>query len=382
MNESTSADAAASVLASTIRPVQVGRVPKPKLGPSRYDLDRADLDSLLMGEPRYRVDQLWSGLYEHGSEPDEITNLPKALRQRLASASELRAALRLATEQRADHDTTVKWLWSLEDGAQVETVLMHYPDRSTVCVSTQAGCAMACSFCATGQAGFERHLSVGEIVEQVVRARRRSAESGRRLSNVVFMGMGEPLANPEALWPAVHRLHGELGLSARHLTVSTVGIVPGIRRLSEGRDGADLPVNLAVSLHAANNTLRDELVPINRTYPLEVLADACREYVEASGRRLSFEWAMIDGVNDRVQDAVELAEYAYELRAHVNLIPLNPTPGYAVRGSSAARITAMRDALVYRGVNVTVRRNRGTSIDAACGQLAFRAALETEPVQA
>ena len=260
---------------------------------------------------------------------------------------------------------TVKWLWSLADGRQVESVLMHYPARSTVCISSQAGCAMACGFCATGQAGFDRHLTTGEIVEQVVRARRAAAETGRRLSNVVFMGMGEPMANYDAVWGSVERLHDDLGLSARHLTISTVGIIPGIRRLATEA----LPVNLAVSLHAANDDLRDELVPINRRYPLDDLAAACEQYLAAKGRRLSFEWALIDGVNDRPSDAAELSRYARALGAHVNLIPLNPTPGYAVLGTPAARVREFRDRLVALGVNATVRRNRGNSIDAACGQL-------------
>ena len=208
---------------------------------------------------------------------------------------------------------------------------MHYPDRTTVCVSSQAGCAMGCGFCATGQAGFQRQLSTGEIVEQVVRAARRSRDGGRRLGNVVFMGMGEPLANLDNVWPAVERLHADVGLSARHLTISTVGMVPGIRRLA----ASDLPVNLAVSLHAANDELRDELVPINRRYPLSVLMAACADHLRAKGRRLSFEWALIDGTNDRERDARELAELCrgLPLPAHVNLIPLNPTPGYPTQGT-------------------------------------------------
>jgi 23S rRNA (adenine2503-C2)-methyltransferase len=273
----------------------------------------------------------------------------------------------------ADEGETTKWLWSLSDEARVETVLMRYHDRVTVCVSTQAGCAMACQFCATGQAGFQRHLTAGEIVEQVAVAVR--AARPRRLSNVVFMGMGEPLANYDRIWAAVQRLHGEMGLSARHLTLSTVGLVPGIRRLA----GETLPVNLAVSLHAANDELRDELVPINRRYPLAALADACAEYVAASGRRLSIEWALIHGVNDRSQDADELAAFARPLAAHVNLIPLNPTPGYAVVGSSPARVRAFRDELTVRGVNATIRVTRGADIDAACGQLA--ASAPRQPVQ-
>ena len=233
---------------------------------------------------------------------------------------------------------------------------------------------MACSFCATGQAGFERHMTVGEIVEQVVIAAR--VAKPRRLSNVVFMGMGEPLANYDATWGAVERIHGALGLSARHITVSTVGLVPGIERIT----GESLPVNLAVSLHAANDELRDELVPINRRYPIARLLEACATYVDVTHRRLSFEWALIDGVNDREQDAVELAEAARAVRAHVNLIPLNPTPGYAVRGTPPARVREFRDRLEQLGVNATVRRNRGTEIDAACGQL--RANHEATPVRA
>src|SRR5207302_4644406 len=203
-----------------------------------------------------------------------------------------------------DGGTTVKLLLALADGHAIETVLMHYPGRTTVCVSTQAGCAMACGFCATGQAGFDRQLTTGEIVEQIVWARRLSAP--RRVSNVVFMGMGEPLANYDAVWAAVERLHGAMGVSARHLTLSTVGIVPGIRRLA----GERLPVNLAVSLHAANDGLRDRLVPVNRRYPLAVLTAACREYTEMTVRRLSFEWAMIAGANDRPSDATDLASIA------------------------------------------------------------------------
>src|SRR5438067_6291787 len=189
-----------------------------------------------------------------------MTDLPRALRARLSDA--LVPALSLELESRSEGGDTVKWLWRLPDGTRIETVLMHYPARTTVCVSTQAGCAMACGFCATGQAGFDRQLTTGEILEQIVWARRRSAS--RRVSNVVFMGMGEPLANYDAVWSAVERLHGAMGVSARHLTLSTVGTVPGIRRLA----GERLPVNLAVSLHAANDRLRERLVPVNRRYPL------------------------------------------------------------------------------------------------------------------
>jgi 23S rRNA (adenine2503-C2)-methyltransferase len=232
---------------------------------------------------------------------------------------------------------------------------------------------MACGFCATGQAGFERNLTTGEIVEQVIRGMRRAAP--KRVSNVVFMGMGEPMANYDRTWAAVERLHGDVGISARHLTVSTVGVVPGIRRLATEA----LPVNLAVSLHAANDDLRNELVPLNRRYPLAALTDACGEYLSAKNRRLSFEWALIAGTNDRLQDARELATIARPLAAHVNLIPLNPTPGYLTRGSAPADVMRFRDQLRTLGVNATVRQNRGTDIDAACGQL--RATIVNAPTR-
>jgi 23S rRNA (adenine2503-C2)-methyltransferase len=330
--------------------------------PAPYEVTRDELGALLQGEPAYRVRQVWDGLHVRVRRPEELTELPGPLRAALAGA--LPAALREVSRQSADRGETTKWLWALADGATVESVLMRYPDRVTVCVSTQAGCAMACQFCATGQSGFQRHLTQGEIVEQVAVAMR--AAEPRRVTNVVFMGMGEPLANYDRVWGAIVRLHGDMGLSARHLTLSTVGVVPGIRRLA----AEPLPVNLAVSLHAANDTLRDELVPINRRYPLAVLAGACAEYVSARGRRLSVEWAMIDGVNDRGRDASELAAFARPLGAHVNLIPLNPTPGYPVVGSSGPHVRRFRDQLGALGVNATIRVTRGAAIDAACGQLA------------
>jgi 23S rRNA (adenine2503-C2)-methyltransferase len=334
--------------------------------PSRFDLTPAALEALLEGEPGYRAGQVWRALHQ-GREPAEMTDIPLALRERLGATVALAPGLALARESVSDGGATTKWSWRLADAAVVETVLMRYPDRATVCVSSQAGCAMACSFCATGQAGFTRHLTTGEIVEQVVRAGR---AAGARPDNVLFMGMGEPLANYGPVWEAVERLHADLGFSARHITISTVGLVPGIRRLAAER----LPVNLAVSVHAANDTLRNRLVPLNRRYPLAQLADACRAYLAAKGRRLSFEWALIDGVNDRPSDAVELANLARPLRAHVNLIPLNPTPGFATPGTPPAGVRAFRERLRAAGVNATIRQNRGTAIDAACGQLAARSA--------
>jgi 23S rRNA (adenine2503-C2)-methyltransferase len=332
--------------------------------PAAYEMSREELAALLADEPRYRTDQVWRGLWEKGVRPAAMTDLPVALRDRLEKS--IVPALQEVRRSVSEDGQTIKWLWELGDGRRVETVLMVYPDRATVCVSSQAGCAMRCSFCATGQGGFDRHLSVGEIVEQVVLARREAYP--RRLGNVVFMGMGEPLANYDNTWSAVERIHSELGISARHITLSTVGVVPGILRLATEA----LPVNLAVSLHAARDELRDKLVPLNRRYPLSVLMGACADYLAAKARRLSFEWALIEGVNDSPRDAAELAELALPLGAHVNVIPLNPTSGYAGQGARSAGVAAFRHWLNDLGVNATVRANRGTDIDAACGQLVAR----------
>ncbi|HEY5172615.1 MAG TPA: 23S rRNA (adenine(2503)-C(2))-methyltransferase RlmN [Acidimicrobiia bacterium] len=334
---------------------------------TRYAARHSELDALIatLGEPDYRARQLYEGLYGQRRPLEALTNIPKALLGLLAA--ELPLAFTIDTLQLADDDTTAKWLWRAVDGAQVETVLMRYSARATVCVSAQAGCAMGCTFCATGQAGFERQLSAGEIVEQVLRAQHASPQ---RVSNVVFMGMGEPLANVDAVLDACTRLHDDVGLSARHLTVSTVGVVPGIERLTE----FELPVTLAVSLHAPDDVLREQLVPLNRRYPLAAVLDAARAYAERKGRRVSFEYACISGVNDLPHHAAALAGRLTGFRggAHVNLIPLNDTAGYPGRPSDAGRIAAFADGLRTAGVQATVRRNRGTTIDAACGQLRAR----------
>ena len=349
---------------------------------TRYGAGFDEIAALMAswGEPAYRARQVWDGLYLRRRPLDDLTDVGRPLRARLAEALPLALAPRHTSA--ADGGETLKWLWAAGDGASVETVLMRYPARATVCVSSQAGCAMGCTFCATGQAGFERHLTTGEIVEQVVRAQHDPApgmgvspdigggsRSGTR-GNVVFMGMGEPLANYDATWAAVVRLHDDLGISARHITVSTVGVVPGMRRLAEER----LPVTLAVSLHAPDDELRDELVPLNRRYPLAEVLAAARHYLAASGRRLSFEYAMIGGVNDAPAQADALARRlrGFAPVAHVNLIPLNPTPGFGAPASPLRRVHAFAERLRAGGVAATVRRNRGTEIDAACGQLRTR----------
>jgi 23S rRNA (adenine2503-C2)-methyltransferase len=336
---------------------------------TRYAPTRAELDELLAawGEPRYRAQQVWDALYDARVPVGDATSLPRALRERLAN--ELPHALTVVAEQTAADGMTSKWLFTGHDGAQVETVLMRYPDRATVCVSSQAGCAMGCTFCATGQEGFERHLTAGEIVEQVLRAQHASPQ---RVGNVVFMGMGEPLANYEPVWHAVERLHHDAGISARRITVSTVGVVPGIRRLAT----EDLPITLAVSLHAPTDDERSALVPLNRRYPIVEVLDAAAEFAGANGRRVTFEYACIAGVNDSPAQAEALGRLLGAFPgaggAHVNLIPLNPTSEFGGHAPASTRLAAFAARLRAHEVTATVRRNRGTDIDAACGQLRAR----------
>jgi 23S rRNA (adenine2503-C2)-methyltransferase len=270
---------------------------------------------------------------------------------------------------------TTKWLWEAAGGAQVEAVLMRSRTRATVCVSSQAGCAMGCTFCATGQAGFQRNLDAGEIVEQVMRAQHASPQ---RVSNVVFMGMGEPLANYENVWRSIETLHRDLGLSARRITVSTVGVVPGMLRLAR----ESLPVTLAVSLHAADDVSREKLVPLNVRYPIADVLDAAAEVAGAHGRRVTFEYACIAGVNDGVRQADALGRLLGRWQgvggAHVNLIPLNPTEGFSGRTSPRDRLRTFAARLDAAGVRATIRRNRGVDIDAACGQLRARRMIPTQ----
>lgn len=326
-----------------------------------------------MGEAPFRAEQAARDYFAHG-DAASLGGLPAGLRARL------RAALlpRLLTPARSvgcDGGATRKTVWRLHDGALVESVLMRYPDRVTVCVSSQAGCAMGCPFCATGQAGLQRNLSTAEIVAQVVEgaasaARGELAGGPARLDHVVFMGMGEPLANAERVIAACRRLcepapHGA-GLSQRNLTVSTVGVVPGIERLAQ----AGLKVTLALSLHAAEDDLRDRLVPVNQRWPVrEVLAAALR-YAERTGRRLSVEYALIDGVNDGPAQAEALAGLLTGRGVHVNLIPLNPTAGTSWRASLPASQRGFVRRLRAAGVTTTVRDTRGREIAGACGQLA------------
>ncbi len=325
-----------------------------------YDLDEQGLEALLAswGQPRFRAGQVRKWLYDQrvGSF-DEMTNLPKALRERLAAEATL-GTLKVAAEQQS-RDGTVKRLYQLADGKRVESVLMPYDDgRRTACISTQAGCAMACAFCATGQMGFSRHLTPGEIVEQALKF--------GRPTNVVLMGMGEPFHNYDASLTAIRRLMSDLGIGARHITVSTVGLVPQIRRFAE----EGLQVRLAVSLHAATDDERGAIMPVNKRWPLEELMAACRDYARISGRRITFEWALIAGVNDDVATAHRLGRLISGMPAHVNLIPLNPTRGYQGQPTAAPAADRFVAALAEHGIPATVRVRRGIDIDAGCGQLA------------
>lgn len=332
-----------------------------------YDLDRPALEALLTGwgQPRYRAEQLWHWLYERRvARFDEMTTLPRPLRERLAEESTL-GTLELATEQQSA-DGTVKRLYRLSDGQLIESVLMSYADgRRTACISSQAGCAMGCVFCATGQMGFARHLSATEIYEQAHRYASDLAARGERLSNVVLMGMGEPLHNYDAVLTALRRLNTDLGIGARHITVSTVGLAPAIRRFAD----ESLQFTLAVSLHAATDETRSALMPVNRRYPLDELLAACRYYVERTRRRLTFEWALIAGRNDRPEDADRLGRLLSGLLCHVNLIPLNPTRGYDGQPTASPDADAFIAALARHGIPATVRVRRGIDIDAGCGQL-------------
>lgn len=331
-----------------------------------FDLEEAQLAEVLASEPHYRTKQVWRGVYEGLVQPGELTTLPKSLRSRISEDPRLALDLTRVDRITADQHRTIKDLWQLSDGRQVESVLMAYSDRVTLCVSSQAGCAMGCVFCATGQAGFFRQLTRGEILEQVFHAAALSKRHlGKRLSNLVFMGMGEPMANYENVMAAIRAIVRDFGISARHVTLSTVGIIPGIRRLAE----EDLPISLAVSIHAANDEKRTRLVPMNARYPLGDLMDALHHYRSKSNRRISFEWAMMAGINDGSDDAAELADLARQVGAHVNLIPLNPTPAWDYPGSAPEVVRDFRDRLGELGVNATIRANRGNQIAAACGQL-------------
>ena len=337
-------------------------------------LTRAELDAFIvgLGEKPFRARQLMKWLYKrHVANFDEMTDLAKSFRERLNEVAEVRVPEIRHVQVSADG--TRKWLLAMDGTQGIETVYIPEPDRGTLCISSQVGCAMDCQFCSTGQQGFNRNLTVAEIVGQVWLANRELGfrpGGDRIVTNVVFMGMGEPLANYRNVVPAADILMDDLGfdISRRRVTVSTSGLVPQMLRLANETNCA-----LAVSLHAPNDRLRDELVPINRKHPIAELLDACWQYVnKQNARSITFEYVMLDGVNDHPEHAYQLVALLKDRPAKLNLIPFNPFPGTRYRRSSAAAIERFRDILNTHGVIATTRRTRGDDIDAACGQLVGR----------
>ncbi|OGO70071.1 MAG: 23S rRNA (adenine(2503)-C(2))-methyltransferase [Chloroflexi bacterium RBG_19FT_COMBO_62_14] len=340
--------------------------------PLVYDLSPDDLAGILVewGEPAYRARQVLHALYrELVDEPSAMTSLPLKLRTRMEKHLRFRALVPRTSTESSDKNTR-KVLFSMASGHSIEAVLMRYARRYTACISTQAGCGMGCVFCATGQMGFQRNLTSGEIVAQVLFFARALSTEGQHLTNVVVMGMGEPFHNYEATMQAIDCLGDPEGFNfgARRVTVSTVGLIPMIERFA-----AELrQVNLAVSLHAATDELRDQLLPVNRRYPLAPLIEACGNYVRQTGRRVSFEWALIAGVNDGADQAQALVKLVKGLTCHVNLIPLNPTSGFTGTATSQVQANAFARILAEAGVTCTIRSRRGIEIDAGCGQLAVK----------
>jgi len=348
-------------------------------------MDKIDIKSLTyerltamlkeLGQPAYRAGQIfkWLGL---GVGFDEMSDLPKSLRTLLVERCELRTPKVVARQQSAK-DGTVKLLFELCDGNRVETVLMKYRHGWSICLSTQAGCRMGCVFCASFDPEAARNLTAGEILDQVIEAGKDAAlrENGERISNIVLMGTGEPLDNYNSVMDFLELVSDSrgVGIGMRHISLSTCGLVPGIDALAEKKLG----LTLSVSLHAATDTLRDSLVPVNRRYNIAALMAACRRYFAATGRRISFEYAMIGGVNDSEACAHQLADLLGRQNCHVNLIPLNQVAGSGLEPSSREVVMGFQEVLISRGVNATVRRSLGGDIDAACGQLRKRKASDT-----
>ncbi|HWP18761.1 MAG TPA: 23S rRNA (adenine(2503)-C(2))-methyltransferase RlmN [Burkholderiaceae bacterium] len=339
-----------------------------------FDLDGLAAFCERLGEKRFRATQLFRWIHQKGARDfDEMTDLAKSLRAKLKGSAEIRGLVVLS--EQASSDGTIKWLFDVGGGNAVESVFIPEDDRGTLCVSSQAGCAVGCRFCSTGHQGFSRNLTTGEILAQLwfaehhLRQRLKLAPGERAITNVVMMGMGEPLQNYSALVPALRVMlddHG-YGLSRRRVTVSTSGVVPMMDRLRE-----DCPVALAVSLHAPQDALRDELVPLNRKYPLDELLDACNRYLDAAPRDfITFEYCMLEGVNDEPHHARQLVDLVRgRVSCKFNLIPFNPFPASGLRRSSRERVQAFADILIQAGIVTTVRKTRGDDIDAACGQLA------------
>lgn len=352
-----------------------------------YDYSMPDLATLLAewGQPEYRTRQIWQGLYcNFWNIANEFSMLPLALRKKLEDFFDFSALVPNITLVSSDGET-IKTQFKLLDGKAIETVLMKYDPRAgirqgqrtltvqgrrTICISTQAGCAMGCVFCATGQMGFKRHLSTGEIIAQVMYYAHLLHEQGEVVTNVVVMGMGEPFHNYDHTMAAIDRLNDPDGYNfgARRFTISTVGLIPAIQRFTAEKR----QVNLAISLHAATDEMRASMLPVDKRYPIDELLECCRDYVAATGRRITFEWALINGINDTPEQAHLLATKLKGMICHVNAIPLNPTEGYSGKMTTRQRACKFKEILTNSGIPCTIRLRRGIDISAGCGQLASR----------
>ncbi|MEK6222192.1 MAG: 23S rRNA (adenine(2503)-C(2))-methyltransferase RlmN [Chloroflexota bacterium] len=337
-----------------------------------YDISKEDLDVLIQGwgEPPYRAEQIWSGVYKQlHAAPNEISNISKVLQLKISDAFSFQY-LEKVTELASSDQQTTKTLFRLHDGELIETVLMKYDKRRTLCISTQAGCAMGCVFCATGQMGFKRNLTHGEIIEQVLYFARKLKAIDDKITNIVVMGMGEPFHNYDATMAAIDLLNHKEGFNfgARRFTISTVGLIPAIKRFTKEKR----QVNLAISLHSTIDDVRSAMLPINHKYPTKELLQVCKEYVQETGRRITFEWALIQDTNDSEEEAHSLGRAIKGINCHVNVIPLNPTEGYEGKRSTRDSIQTFQEILSTYGIPCTVRIRRGIDIDAGCGQLAIK----------
>jgi 23S rRNA (adenine2503-C2)-methyltransferase len=335
---------------------------------SPYDLTDIDLREILGETPPWRISQIYKSLYTYPFSLSGASYISAKTKQKLSTSPQFDSSLSEFKKSESVIDGTIKWLWQLKDGQFVETVLMKYRRRSTVCVSTQVGCAMGCLFCATGQGGFKRNLTAGEIIEQVINAKKYALENGFEVTNVVYMGMGEPLVNFNQTVSSIKNLNRYLSLGMRRITISTVGIPGAIKKLVD-----HLPqINLAISLHTLDETLRSRLIPVNAKYPLPQIIEAAKYWVKNTNRRISLEWTLIDQLNDSLDNAKILANTAKELKAHVNLIEVNPTSFFKGVPPPAKRVAEFVSALKSAGVSVTIRKNMGRDINGACGQLRFK----------
>jgi len=338
--------------------------------PLLFDLDFSELVQAVQdwNEPSFRADQIWDGFYlQLYDSPLEISTLSKNVQSKLIEEYSFSALTPISYIQSKDGKTT-KTLFELEDGNRIETVLMEYKKRRTLCVSSQAGCAMGCTFCATGQMGFKRNLSPGEIILQILHFAKQLKERNEVVTNIVMMGMGEPFHNYDNTLKAIEILNHPKGfnLGARRFTISTSGIVPGIKKFTQENS----QINLAISLHATDDKLRSSMMPVNTKYPINELVAACKEYTAVTHRRITFEWALIQKVNDSVEEAENLADLLKGMLCHVNVIPLNPTQGFSGQRSNRDRIYLFKKTLEDRGIPCTIRMRRGIEIQAGCGQLA------------